>query len=168
MVLGPKWAEAAPIVHWLALAMPMMTLQTLYSPASDAVGRPGIGAQNGATGALLLPAAFLIGVHWGLMGLVAAWFLAYPFYLAISTWRTLPVIGVRLRDLVDGLTPAIFAATAMALVVSLLARILPPMPSLAQLVLLGCTGALVYGGWLALFARDTLVEVVALVRNRRG
>jgi hypothetical protein len=42
------------------------------------------------------------------------------------------------------------------------------MPSLAQLVLLGCTGALVYGGWLALFARDTLVEVVALVRNRRG
>jgi hypothetical protein len=115
-----------------------------------------------------LPAAVLIGVHWGLMGLVAAWFVAYPVYLAISTWRTLPVIGVRLRDLVDGLVPPVFAATAMALIVSLLARVLPPMPSLAQLVLLGCTGALVYGGWLALFARDTLVEVIALIRNRRG
>lgn len=168
VVLGPKWTEAAPIVHWLALAMPMMTLQALYSPASDACGRPGIGAKNGATGALLLPIAFLIGVHWGLMGLVAAWFVAYPVYLAISTWRTLPVIGVRLRDLVDGLVPPVFAATAMALIVSLLARVLPPMPSLAQLMLLGCTGALVYGGWLALFARDTLVEVIALIRNRRG
>ena len=168
VVLGPKWIEAAPVVHWLALAMPMMTLQTLYAPASDACGRPGIGAKNGATGAILLSAAFLVGVHWGLMGLVAAWFAAYPLYLAISTWRTLPVIGVRLRDLADGLAPPVIAATGMAVIVSLLARILPPMPALAELALLGAAGVAVYGGWLALFARDTLDEVVALVRNRRG
>lgn len=168
VVLGPKWIEAAPVVHWLALAMPMMTLQTLYAPASDACGRPGIGAQNGATGAILLPASFLIGVHWGIMGLVAAWFAAYPLYLAISTWRTLPVIGVRLRDLADGLASPVIAATGMAVIVSLLARILPPMPALAELVLLGAAGVAAYGGWLALFARDTLDEVVALVRNRRG
>ncbi|MDT8761037.1 lipopolysaccharide biosynthesis protein [Sphingomonas psychrotolerans] len=168
VVLGPKWSEAAPIVHWLALAMPMMTLQTLYAPASDACGRPGISARNGATGALLLPAAFLIGVHWGIMGLIAAWFAAYPLYLAISTWRTLPVIGVRLRDLVDGLTPPVFAAVAMALIVSLVARVMPPMPAFAALTVLGCTGVLAYGGWLALFARETLDELVALIRNRRG
>jgi O-antigen/teichoic acid export membrane protein len=167
-VLGSKWIEAAPIVQWLALAMPMMTLQTLYAPASDACGRPGISARNGATGALLLPAAFLIGVQWGVMGLIAAWFAAYPLYLAISTWRTLPVIGVRLRDLADGIAPPIFAAVAMALIVSLLARALPPMPALAQLALLGCSGAFAYGAWLALFARDTLAEIVALVRNRGG
>ncbi|TGX55214.1 lipopolysaccharide biosynthesis protein [Sphingomonas gei] len=168
VVLGPKWLEAAPVVHWLALAMPMMTLQTLFAPASDACGRPGISAKNGATGALLLPAAFLIGVHWGLMGLVAAWFAAYPLYLAISTWRTLPVIGVRLRDLIDGLAAPVIAAAGMALIVSLLARLLPPLPALAQVALLGAAGVAVYGGWLALFARDTLDEVVALVRNRRG
>jgi O-antigen/teichoic acid export membrane protein len=168
VVLGPKWIEAAPVVHWLALAMPMMTLQTLYAPASDACGRPGISAKNGATGAILLPAAFLIGVHWGVMGLIAAWFAAYPVYLAISTWRTLPVIGVRLRDLIDGITPPVFAAVAMALIVSLLARVLPPMPALAELGLLGGAGALAYSGWLALFARETLDEVVALIRNRRG
>lgn len=168
VVLGPKWVEAAPVVHWLALAMPMMTLQTLYAPASDACGRPGIGAKNGATGAILLPAAFLIGVHWGLMGLVAAWFAAYPLYLAISTWRTLPVIGVRLRDLADGLAPSVFAAVAMAIIVSLLAYVLPPMPALTQLLLLGAAGVVAYGGWLALFARDTLDEVIALIRNRRG
>jgi len=168
VVLGPKWHEAAPVVHWLALAMPMMTLQTLYAPASDACGRPGIGAQNGATGALLLPVAFLIGVHWGIMGLVMAWFAAYPLYLAISTWRTLPVIGVRLRDLVDGLAPPVIAAAGMAVLVALLARTLPPLPALAQLLLLGGAGATIYAGWLALFARETLNEVVALVRNRRG
>ncbi len=168
VVLGPKWIEAAPVVQWLALAMPMMTLQTLFAPASDACGRPGISAQNGATGALLLPAAFLIGVHWGVMGLVAAWLAAYPLYLAISTWRTLPVIGVRLRDLVDGLAPPVIAATGMAVIVSLLARALPPLPALAELALLGTIGAGAYAAWLTVFARDTLDEVIALVRNRRG
>jgi hypothetical protein len=75
---------------------------------------------------------------------------------------------VRLRDLVDGITPPVFAAVAMALIVSLLARLLPPMPALAQLAVLGSVGVAAYGGWLALFARETLDEVVALVRNRRG
>ncbi|RYD95431.1 MAG: lipopolysaccharide biosynthesis protein [Sphingomonadales bacterium] len=166
VVLGPKWIEAAPIVHWLALAMPMMTLQTLYSPATDACGRPGIGAQNGIVGAILLPAAFLVGVHWGLFGLVAAWFVAYPLYLGISTWRTLPVIGVRLRDLVDAITPPALAAVAMALIVTLLGNAIPPMSPLARLALLSCTGAVAYGAWLAIFARSTLDEVVDMVRKR--
>lgn len=167
VALGPKWAEAAPIVHWLALAMPMMTLQTLYSPATDACGRPGIGAKNGIAGAILLPAAFLIGVHWGLFGLVAAWFAAYPLYLAISTWRTLPVIGVRLRDLVDAIAPPALAAAGMALIVTLLGDVLPPMPALARLAILVCAGAVAYGAWLAIFARSTLDQVIDLIRKRR-
>ncbi|MBO9622302.1 MAG: lipopolysaccharide biosynthesis protein [Sphingomonas sp.] len=166
VVLGPKWAEAAPVVQWLALAMPMMTLQTLYSPASDACGRPGISAQNGAAGALLLPIAFLIGVRWGVMGLVAAWFAAYPLYLGISTWRTLPVIGVRLRDLAAAIAPALLASAAMALGVALLDRLLPALPSAARLALLASTGAALYVGLLSAFARPMLREVVALIRDR--
>ena len=127
VVLGPKWAEAAPIVHWLALAMPMMTLQTLFSPATDALGHPEIGARNGLTGAIFLPLTFLVGVHWGINGLIAAWFVAYPFYLGISAWRTLPVIGVKLRDLVDAITPPALAAAGMALIVTLLDDGLPAM-----------------------------------------
>jgi O-antigen/teichoic acid export membrane protein len=168
VVLGPKWIEAVPIVHWLALAMPMMTLQTLYSPATDACGRPGIGAQNGIAGAILLPAAFLIGVHWGVFGLVAAWFAAYPLYLGISTWRTLPVIGVRFRDLVDAITPPALAAVGMALIVTLIGNVLPTMGPAARLAFLACTGAAAYGAWLAIFARGTLDEVVDLIRKRGG
>lgn len=167
-VLGAKWMEAVPVVHWLALAMPLMTLQVLYAPASDACGRPGISAKNSATGAVLLPLAFLIGVQWGLMGFVAAWFAAYPLYLAITTWRTLPVIGVRLRDLVDSILPAVLAAAAMALVVSLLDALLPPLPPAGRLAFLVCTGTAVYGAWLAIFARATLEEVIATLRNRGG
>ncbi|MDF7774748.1 lipopolysaccharide biosynthesis protein [Sphingomonas sp. AOB5] len=166
VVLGPKWVEAAPIVHWLALAMPMMTIQTLFAPASDALGHPEIGARNGFTGAMLLPLAFLVGVNWGIEGLIAAWFAAYPLYLGISAWRTLPVIGVKARELVDAITPAAMAAVAMALVVSLLDDVLPAMPAIARLGFLVCTGAAAYGAWLAIFARGTIEEVVDMVRKR--
>lgn len=168
LVLGPKWIEAAPIVHWLALAMPMMTLQTLFAPASDACGRPGISARNAATGAVLLPVAFLIGVHWGLPGLVGAWFAAYPLYLAICTWRTLPVIGVRLRALAEAIAPPVLAAAAMGLAVAMVDPLLPTMPTVARLGLLVLTGVATYGALLVLFARAMLTEVIALVRNRAG
>lgn len=166
VALGPKWLEAVPVVHWLALAMPMMTLQVLFAPTSDACGRPGISAQNSATGALCLPIAFLVGVHWGVMGLVAAWFAAYPVYLAISTWRTLPVIGVKLGTLVEAIAPPVLAAAAMALFVTGLDTLLPPLPALLRLVLLVGAGGLAYGSLLFLFARQMLVESINLVRNR--
>ncbi|MCW3848526.1 lipopolysaccharide biosynthesis protein [Sphingomonas sp. LB-2] len=168
VVLGPQWHEAADIVHWLALAMPMMTLQILFAPATDAIGRPDIGARNGLTGAVLLPVTFLVGVHWGVMGIVAAWFVAYPFYLGISAWRTLPVIGVRTRDLVDAITPPALAAVAMALIVSLLDDGLPPMAPLSHLAFLACTGVAAYGAWLAVFAKGTIEEVIDMVRKRKS
>jgi O-antigen/teichoic acid export membrane protein len=166
VALGPKWLEAVPVVHWLALAMPMMTLQVLYAPASDACGRPGISAQNSATGAICLPIAFLVGVHWGLMGLIAAWFAAYPIYLAITTWRTLPVIGVTLCQLAAAIAPPVLAAGAMALIVTGLDMLLPALPALPRLVLLVGAGGLSYAALLYAFARPMLLESIALVRNR--
>jgi O-antigen/teichoic acid export membrane protein len=167
VALGAKWAEAAPIVGWLALAMPLMTVQTLFAPASDACGRPGISARNAATGALLLPAAFLIGVQWGLFGLVAAWFAAYPLYLAMSARRTLPVIGVRAGALALAIAPAVLAAAAMALVVMALDRLaLPALDPLPRLALLVAAGGGSYAALLLLFARGTVAEAVALIRRR--
>ena len=59
----------------------------LFGPASDASGRPGISVMNGAFGAAVMTGGFLVGVHWGAVGLATAWLIAYPLYLAISTWR---------------------------------------------------------------------------------
>ena len=39
-VMGPKWADAIPLVQLLAFAMPFVTLHVLYPPATNALGRP--------------------------------------------------------------------------------------------------------------------------------
>ncbi|PTS77629.1 lipopolysaccharide biosynthesis protein [Sphingomonas sp. HMWF008] len=165
-VLGEKWGETAPVVHLLALAMPFMTLQVLLQPACDAQGRPGIGVGNGAAGAVVLTVGFLIGVQWGATGLAAAWICGYPLYLGFSLWRALPVIGTSLRAIADAIAPALLAALAMALVVTLIDGLLPVMPTVLRLLILVGMGAGVYGGWLAIFSRSVLRELIAVVRKQ--
>lgn len=164
--LGEKWREAIPVVHLLALAMPFMTLQVLLQPACDARGYPGIGVRNGAAGSVVLAIGFLIGVRWGPTGLATAWICAYPVYLGISMWRSLPVIGTNLRSVADAIAPALLAALAMAVTVTLVDRALPPLHALPRLAILVATGGLVYGAWLRAFSRQVVHELIAIIRHR--
>ena len=166
VMLGEKWAAAAPVVRLLALAMPFMTLQVLFSPACDALGRPGIGVRNGATGSAILAIGFLIGVQWGVTGLATAWILCYPLYLAISCWRSLPVIGAGIGEVAGAVAPSLAAAMVMAIVVAMVDRGLAfsPGPRLAVLV---ATGAGVYVLSLLVFARALVFDTWALIRDRR-
>ena len=163
-VLGEKWVEVVPVVQLLAFAMPFMTVQVLYSPACDAIGRPGVGVVNGAIGAVLLTIGFLIGVRGGVTGLATAWVVAYPLYLVISSRRALPVIGVSWQAVVRAAAPALSGAGAMAALVVGVDHLLPPLGPVPRLTVLVVLGAISYIGLLLLFARDTMREVVRLVR----
>lgn len=165
VALGEKWIEAPPIVCLLALAMPFMTLQILFAPATDARGRPGIGAQISATGALLLPLAYLIGVQWGVKGLAISWIAVWPAFLAITAARSLPVIGLSWRDWLAAVAPPVTAAAAMALIVALIDRMLPPLAPLPRLVSLTMAGAAIYGAWLWFFARETVEDALRMIRR---
>ena len=166
-VLGPKWAEMAPVVHLLAIAMPFMTLQVLLQPACDARGKPGIGVRNGATGAAILAGAFLVGVHWGPLGLACAWIVAYPVYLAASAWRTLPIIGVRVREIADSVAMPLMASLVMALGVKFVdTAVLPPLTAPIRLIILVTTGGAIYGMFLIAFARPVLRDLLAMMRKQ--
>jgi hypothetical protein len=146
--------------------MPFMTLQVLLQPACDARGYPGIGVRNGAAGSLVLAIGFLIGVRWGPTGLATAWICAYPLYLGISMWRSLPVIGTNLRSVAEAIAPALLAALAMAVAVSLVDRALPPLHPLPRLAILVATGGFIYSSWLFAFSRQVVRELIAIIRHR--
>ena len=166
-LLGEKWREIVPLLLPLALAMPFWTLFTLLRPATDALGRPGIASGNAAAGALLMPALFLVGAQWGIIGIAWAWMVAYPLLLAFAAVRSLPIIGIRSIDLLHAVAPPVLAAAAMAAAVMLVDRMLPAMPQILRLAVLVATGAPIYCLWLFLFARETVRDLVALVRGRR-
>ena len=166
-LLGEKWREIVPLLLPLALAMPFWTLFTLLRPATDALGRPGIASGNAAAGALLMPVVFLVGAQWGIVGIAWAWMVAYPLLLGFAAVRSLPIIGIRSIDLLRAVAPPVLAAAVMAAAVMLFDRMLPAMPQLLRLGVLVATGGPIYCLWLFLFARETVRDLIALVRGRR-
>jgi hypothetical protein len=150
----------------LALAMPFMTLQIMFTPATNALGRPGIALRIAMSGAVILPSAFLIGIHWGTIGIAFAWLGAFPILLAVTAAFALPVIGASAADLAKSVSPGLLAAAAMAMAVLVLDRMLPPMASQARLAILVPSGAAAYGAFLFLFARHAIEEAIAMVIKR--
>ena len=143
-LFGAKWAEMAPFVAGLALAMPFFAMQIICSPTTNAIGRPRIYLTTALAGAILFPSVFLIGIDFGPMGLVHAWWIAAPALLAVTLALTLPAIGARLRDLLAALAPVAAACAVMAVVVLALRGLVDEWPPLAQLAALAASGAAAY------------------------
>jgi O-antigen/teichoic acid export membrane protein len=165
-VMGPKWAEAIPLVQLLAFAMPFVTLHVLYPPATNALGKPRIGAMSSAAGAIVLPVAFWIGVPYGPIGMAAAWVVSMPLLVLVSSSLSLPVLGLSWGRLGRAVLPPLAAALAMGVVVVGVGYLLPPVTPPVRLMTLVPLGVVAYAGFVLLFARDIAWQAFAMVRGR--
>jgi O-antigen/teichoic acid export membrane protein len=165
-VLGWKWAETVPIVRTLALAMPFLTLQILFAPATNALGRPRAALRVAIAGAAIMPVAFMIGSQYGIIGLARAWMFGFPLLTAATVAMSLPVIGARPAGLARAIAPGLLASAAMAALVASLDSLLPPMPAPVRLAILAPTGVAVYAGLLLAFARPLVKDVIGLALGR--
>ncbi len=163
--MGPKWVEVVPLVRLLALAMPFVTLHVLYPPATNALGQPRIGAISSGSGAVLLPTAFAIGVHFGPVGMAVAWGVATPILVLVSSSLSLPVIGLSWRGLAGAILPPLLAALAMGAAVTGLDRLLPTIAPAPRLLTLISFGVTVYAGLVLLIARPTAMRALVMLRG---
>ena len=141
---GPKWLEMIPVVAGLAIAMPAMALQIICSPATNALGRPGIYLFTNISGAAIMPVCFFFGVTQGPQGLVAAWQIAAPLLLVITLSATLPAVRVSALQLARALLPAATGCAVMALAVWLADSRLAALPAWLRLASLAPIGAAIY------------------------
>ena len=125
VVLGPKWQAMAPLMTILAFAMPAQTLHILFAPALNALGHVRLTMRASLLGALVMPPAYLIGLHWGATGLAYAWLLAFPVLPLFTFMRARGKLGITARQLLASVAPGLLASAAMALAVLALARGLP-------------------------------------------
>ena len=166
-VLGGKWAASAGLVPILACAMPLLTLQILFAPATNAIGRETLAVRVGLFGALIMPLAFSWGLRWGIAGLAWGWLGGMALLLVATVMVSLPAIGARPRELARAVAPGLAASLIMALSVRALDGLLPGLGHAQRLATLVPFGAALYAGLLFLFARPVVEEMLALVRLRR-
>jgi len=167
-VLGPHWAEAVPIVRWLACAMPFVTVQILFAPVTNALGRPRLAVHGSIAGAIIMPTAFAIAVTVGSgpEAMARAWLFAFPLLMLVTAAISLPAIGLPVAAFVRAIRPPLLAVAGMIALLLPVAALLPPAPPLVRLALLVAVGVAGYALSTALFARETIGELLALVRKR--
>ncbi len=168
-LLGWKWREMAPFVTLLALAMPFMTVQVMFPPVCNALGRPGLNTLISGIGAIVMPVAFLVGVRFGGQGLGWGWVVAYPLFTLATARIAGRTLGLRLRDLAPAVAPGVGCSLAMAMLVLLCDRYVPdgtrPVVHLAILVVTGGVG---FAALVALFARPAATDLFGLVIRRQA
>lgn len=165
-LFGPKWLEMIPIVSGLAIAMPFMAMQIICSPATNAMSRPRIYLHSSIAGAVIMPIAYVIGIQWGVMGLVRAWQIAAPLLLFVTLRMTLPVIGIRWGALARTMVPAASANAVMGISVLVAAPLLAAQAPQVQLALLVGIGAVTYGMTLQWLWPSLVKDVFNLLRRR--
>jgi hypothetical protein len=98
--------------------------------------------------------------------MAAAWVVAMPLLVLVSSTLSLPVIGLRWTRLCQAVLPPVAAALAMGLVVTGFDQLLPAMSPATRLATTVPVGIVAYAGFALLFARDTVNHAIAMLRGR--
>lgn len=143
--LGAKWRSAVPIIRILCLVMPLRVLGEVVKSAVQGMGRADIVVRNTLVAAVIMPAAFLLGVQFGLTGLALAWLVAFPVAFVDNLARSARVLEVGVGRMLGTMARPAMIGAAMYGAVTLARGVLglPPVPSL---VCLAFIGAAVYAG----------------------
>jgi O-antigen/teichoic acid export membrane protein len=164
-----EWQDMVPLVQLTAIAMPALTLQVLFPPVNNAMGRPQLSMRASIIGAALFLTGFLVGVQWGTIGLAAAWLFCAPALLFVTILISRPSTNAGVRAIIAAVAPALLSALGMAaVIIAVEAALAPHVPPLPHLVLQIIGGALIYLALSRLLQWPTLLRLFALVRGRIG
>ncbi|HEY1383993.1 MAG TPA: lipopolysaccharide biosynthesis protein [Dongiaceae bacterium] len=115
VLLGPQWKAAVPIVQWL---IPAGVLQVAYLSAgwlNFARGRADRQLRWGLLSAPVIVGGFVVGLHWGVVGVAASYPITNALLLAPLFLYAIRGTSITLSTIAQALAPAGFAAAAVSL-----------------------------------------------------
>jgi teichuronic acid exporter len=165
VVLGPTWHEAAMVLQIIALGVPYRALGLFMQPLVDGLGQPGIGLKNTLTISLIVPAAALGGLYWGLIGLCVASVAGVVVAVTINLRRNLALLDAGYGQLLSAFLPSMLAAGIMyAAVLGANAMLVQAMPVLWRLPTVVVFGAFIYGVVTVSFNRQPATRCLQLIK----
>ncbi len=167
LVFGAKWAAAEPILAILSLAISFRAILLVIPNYLQGIGDARAAFWCTATGAAIFPPAFIVGAHWGILGVCYAWVIGYPLLFICNSFiaarygrlefKTL--LAIPLRPMVAGVVMIIVIAT-------LRPRLPPDLIEAGRLAVLVAAGAATYIGVMLLAFRQLAFEIVSVVRSQ--
>jgi teichuronic acid exporter len=168
LVFGPKWTAAEPILAILSLAMTFRAILLVIPNFLQGIGNARAGFWCTATGALLFPPAFMIGCHWGVLGVCYAWLLGYPVMFAINALLASRHGGLDFKVTLTLPLKPMTAGAAMLVAIAITRAFLPHKASeIFQLTIFILVGAATYGAVIILAFRPLALEILSLLPFNR-
>ncbi len=166
VILGRKWEDAALPLAVLSLGMLLRPIGFLVPSFLIGTGQFVASLKNVAFASVLMPSAFFIGSHWGLLGVCGAWVVAYPVNFMNLFRRVSGVTDTSVGSLIRPLLSPLVGSLVMYVVVQMARLALPtgvgPASSLILLILIG---AVAYFTYSIVFLKSILGELFGLVRR---
>ena len=162
-----KWAPAIGPLRILAIALAIRTISFLPGILYKAINRPDILTRLAAFKVPFAVSAFWLGTRWGIEGVALAQLVIVFFALTLDTLMVRRVVQVRIRDMFSALVPA-STATALMVLVLLLAELLITMDGVPGLILFTTIGLASYGASLAVVSPSTLQRVNRILLELSG
>lgn len=110
LLIGMKWEAVIQPLQILAIVGAMRCIGVLGPPILWAVGKPIIETVNTLIFAIVLPIAFYVGVHYGVMGLAISWLIAFPILNLITTYRCIKPVNLGILKYMKALKTAFVAS----------------------------------------------------------
>lgn len=169
-----KWLGMIPMLQIIALAMPFMTLQILFGPALNAVGKPGISMRNAMFGAVMMSVTFAVAVNFGSIGMAYGWLIAFPMLTIFTFIQARRWIHIDTAGLLRAIWPGVSASIAMGAIVYLIGAYILPAPgphwtgNAVRLAIMVSAGGLAYLAMLRVLVPAALDELIRLVIKRKA
>lgn len=169
LVLGgyDQYLGAVPLIRIFAVVAVLRTVSPIVPQLLNAVGQARLNFFYSLSNVIIMPAAFLIGAQFGLMGVGWAWVIGYPVVVGVLFWFGSRVLGMGLPRFLartfSGLW-ILLPLLALALVIQEVAARMADGGNLVTLIV----GAAVTlsAGLAAIYLRER--ETIAILRGDTG
>jgi len=159
-----KWAASIPILQLTALLNIFLVSMMIMPPVIEGMGKPEIVIRHNIILLCLLTIATLIGLQWGLVGMVACWFLVYPITYTYMLIKLTSLLELRLKSFFKSIKSIFIATFVMASTLFLLTEIMMSWETLIRLAVLVVAGFLTYVGVYYTFFKSDLVNIANSIR----
>ena len=164
LLLGKKWSMAIVPLQILSLVIPVRMVSNLMSPALLGFGRADTNFFNVINASLTLPLGFLVGCHWGIIGVSIVWSTIFPIVFIFNLSRTARILKITVRDVIREMASPVVAAIAMYISVSLIKLFIPEFDYTVSLTASVIVGVVIYGAMVITLDKDGCLEVLGMMR----
>lgn len=114
VVFGDRWKPAVPVVQILAWVGLLQSLQRLNGSVLQACGRAGMLLLFSVIAFIASMAAFVLGLHWGIVGVATAYAIATTFLQPFYALLTARAVGLSIWTVAANFGGVVQATAAMA------------------------------------------------------